>query len=110
MAVHHRSLVDLHAPVKIIVLTAKESNHMQSLHASGRSGFVKKNQDLCELARIHAVNDGLGYFAQRALPWSISSSQQEQEAMFKKLSLRELDLLQQLSQGFPTNRLPNACR
>lgn len=101
-------LIVLHAPVKIIVLTAKESNHIAiRCMRAGAHGYVNKRQDLCELVNaIHAVNDGLGYFAQRALPWSyIDLLQQEQEALFKKLSLRELDVLQQLSQGLSNGQI-----
>ncbi|AZE62703.1 MULTISPECIES: response regulator transcription factor [Pseudomonas fluorescens group] len=101
-------LIVLHAPVKIIVLTAKESNHIAiRCMRAGAHGFVNKHQDLCELVNaIHAVNGGLGYFAQRALPWSyIDLLHQEQEALFKKLSLRELDVLQQLSQGLSNEQI-----
>ncbi|WLH73173.1 response regulator transcription factor [Pseudomonas fluorescens] len=101
-------LIALHSPVKIVVLTAKESNHIaiRCMHA-GAHGFVNKHQDLCELVNaVQAVNDGLGYFAQRALPLAcIDLLQQEQEALFKTLSIRELDVLQQLSQGLSNEQI-----
>lgn len=101
-------LTALRSPVKIIVLTAKESNHIAiRCMRAGAHGFVNKHQDLCELvSAIHAINDGLGYYAQRALPWTfIDFMQQEQEALFKTLSIRELDVLQQLSQGLSNKQI-----
>jgi len=95
-------------PVKIIVLTAKESNHIAlRCMQAGAHGFVNKHQDLCELINaIHAVNNGRGYFAQRVLPWAcIERLQDIQEAQFKSLSTRELEVLQQLAQGLTNKQI-----
>lgn len=101
-------LASLRSPVKIIVLTAKESNHFAiRCMRAGAHGFVNKHQELCDLvSAIQGINDGLGYFAQRALPWiCIDLLKQEQEALFKTLSARELDILQQLSQGLSNKQI-----
>ncbi|WP_073521800.1 response regulator transcription factor [Pseudomonas fluorescens] len=101
-------LTTLRLPVKIVVLTAKESNHfaIRCIQA-GAHGYVNKHQDLCELINaVRAVNDGLGYIAQRALPWTcIDLLQHGQEALFKTLSARELDILQKLSQGLSNKEI-----
>ncbi|GLH41381.1 DNA-binding response regulator [Pseudomonas atacamensis] len=96
------------SPIKIIVLTAQESNHIAiRCMQAGAHGFVNKHQDLCELIHaIRAVNDGLGYFAQQVLPRTyIDLLQERQEAQFKTLSNRELDVLQQLAQGLSNKQI-----
>lgn len=101
-------LTALRLPVKIIVLTAKESNHVAlRCMQAGAHGFVNKHQDLCELINaIRAVNKGRGYFAQRVLPWArIERLHDRQEAQFKNLSTRELEVLQQLAQGLTNKQI-----
>ncbi|WP_038454183.1 response regulator transcription factor [Pseudomonas simiae] len=101
-------LTALRLPVKIVVLTAQESNHIAiRCMRAGAHGFVNKHQDLCDLVNaIHAVNEGLGYFAQSALPWTcIDLLQRKQEALFNTLSLGELNILQQLSQGLSNKEI-----
>ncbi len=98
-------LTALRLPVKIIVLTAKESNHiaMRCMRA-GAHGFVNKHHDLCELINtIRVDNVDLGYFALRALPLTcIDLLQNHQNAQLKNLSSRELHVLQKLAQGMNT--------
>ena len=101
-------LTALRLPVKIIVLTAKESNHVAlRCMQAGAHGFVNKHQDLCELINaIRAVNQGRGYFAQRVLPLArIERLHYEQDAQFKTLSTRELEVLQQLFQGLSNKQI-----
>jgi two-component system response regulator EvgA len=101
-------LTALRLRVKIIVLTAKESNHVAlRCMQAGAHGFVNKHQDLCELINaIRAVNRGRGYFAQRVLPWSrIGRLHHRQEALFENLSARELEVLQQLAQGLANKQI-----
>lgn len=101
-------LTALRLPVKIIVLTAKESNHIAlRCMQAGAHGFVNKHQDLCELINaIHAVNNGRGYFAQRVQPWAyIERLHGIQETQFKSLSTRELEILQQLAQGMTNKQI-----
>lgn len=95
-------LSTLRLPIKIIVLTAKESNHIAlRCMQAGAHGFVNKHQDLCELINmIHPVRTGYGYCAQRVSPWErIERLEDGQKIQFKHLSLRELEVLQQLTQG-----------
>lgn len=104
--IHH--LDALHLPVKIIVLTAKESSHVAiRCMRAGAHGFVNKRQDLGDLINaIRAVNEGLGYFDQQVLPrTAILLLEDRQAAQLKSLSARELDILQKLAQGLSNKQI-----
>ncbi|SDT99263.1 response regulator transcription factor [Pseudomonas yamanorum] len=97
-------LTALRLPVKIIVLTARESSNI-AIHCmrAGAHGFVNKHQDLFELVKAIGAANLLG---QKALSWTcIDLPQQGQEAFFKKLSKRELNVLQKLSQGLSSQQI-----
>lgn len=95
------------SPVKIIVLTALESDHMAvRCMEIGAHGFVNKNKNLCELTNAtRAIRSGYSYFPNRALtsirPGAINTDYER----LKSLSNRELRILQQLVQGLSNKQI-----
>ncbi|MGF6401535.1 two-component system response regulator EvgA [Pseudomonas frederiksbergensis] len=101
-------LATLRIPVKIIVLTAQESDHIAiRCMKAGAHGFVNKQDDLCELINaIRAVSSGYSYFPERAFCLTrCDGSQDGEEELLKALSTRELRVLQQLAQGLSNKQI-----
>ncbi|AZF60118.1 response regulator transcription factor [Pseudomonas sp. R11-23-07] len=101
-------LIGLRQPVKIIVLTAQISNHiaMRCMEA-GAHGFVAKHDDLCELINaMRAVKNGHTYFPDSAfcLTRREAGTDQEEE-LLRSLSVRELGVLQYLTQGLSNKQI-----
>ena len=87
--------------VKIIVLTAQESNHLAiRCMQLGAHGFVNKNNDLCELvSAARAIEGGDSYFPSRKLPSNRDIAHSNENDLLASLTNRELRVLQQLAQG-----------
>lgn len=101
-------LVALRTSVKIIVLTAQTSNQMATrCMQAGAHGFVNKHEDLCELVKaIRTVRSGCSYFPERVfrLTQQEVGTDREKEVL-RTLSVRELRVLQQLSQGLSNKQI-----
>ncbi|NCE88461.1 response regulator transcription factor [Pseudomonas sp. Q1] len=95
-------MVAKNVPVRIIVLTAQQT-HPVATHCkeAGAHGFVSKRDDLCELTNaVRVVKSGDTYFPQ----WTLNPPRQtlgpnNDKALLKTLSARELSVLHQLTQG-----------
>jgi two-component system response regulator EvgA len=95
-------------PVKIIVLTAQESDHIAiRCMQAGAHGFVNKQDDLCELiSAIQAVKGGFSYFPDRTFPLlRRDCSREADETLLNSLSARELKVLQQLTLGMSNKQI-----
>lgn len=101
-------LISQHITLKIIVLTAQESDHIaiRCLQA-GAQGYVNKNNELSELIKaVHMVNSGYHCF-----PEHINSlirrneSRDNEHVLLASLSTRELGVLQQLSLGMSNKQI-----
>lgn len=90
------------ARCRVLVLTSQAPGHfsMRCMQA-GAAGYVSKQQDLTELlSAIKAVLSGYSYFPNQALH-SVRShlGNVSEKEMVKRLSAREMAVLQQLARG-----------
>lgn len=96
---------------KILILTSLEAPfYSQRCMKLGASGYVSKTGDIEELGRaIKVIMSGYSYFP--ILPTSsvrgVDVSEDEQE-LIRKLSNRELVILQQLARGFSNKEIADA--
>ncbi|MBT9300907.1 response regulator transcription factor [Pseudomonas sp. TAE6080] len=100
-------LVALRMQVKVIVLTAQESNHMEiRCMEAGAYGFVNKYDDLCELiSALQAVKSGHRYFPRQKRSLTALEMGATQEDLLRTLSIRELCVLQYLTQGLSNKQI-----
>lgn len=91
----------------ILVLTAQPSEHFVSrCIQAGASGFVSKQKDLTEvIGALKAILSGHSYFPILANSNVISKSSQDEAELIKKLSTREMVVLQQLSTGLSNKEI-----
>ncbi|MEL4293578.1 response regulator transcription factor [Shewanella xiamenensis] len=91
----------------ILVLTAQPSEHFVSrCIQAGASGFVSKQKDLTEvIGALKAILSGHSYFPILANSNVISKSSQDEAELIKKLSTREMVVLQQLATGLSNKEI-----
>ncbi|MEL4341136.1 response regulator transcription factor [Shewanella xiamenensis] len=91
----------------ILVLTAQPSEHFVSrCIQAGASGFVSKQKDLTEVTgALKAILSGHSYFPILANSNVISKSSQDEAELIKKLSTREMVVLQQLATGLSNKEI-----
>ncbi|MDV5247105.1 MULTISPECIES: response regulator transcription factor [Shewanella] len=91
----------------ILVLTAQPSKHFVSrCIQAGASGFVSKQKDLTEVTgALKAILSGHSYFPILANSNVISKSSQDEAELIKKLSTREMVVLQQLATGLSNKEI-----
>ncbi|MGL5397655.1 MAG: response regulator [Shewanella sp.] len=91
----------------ILVLTAQPSEHFVSrCIQTGASGFVSKQKDLTEvIGALKAILSGHSYFPILANSNVISKSTQDEAELIKKLSTREMVVLQQLATGLSNKEI-----
>lgn len=88
-------------------LTAQPSEHFVSrCIQAGASGFVSKQKDLTEVTgALKAILSGHSYFPILANSNVISKSSQDEAELIKKLSTREMVVLQQLATGLSNKEI-----
>ncbi|WP_217557777.1 response regulator transcription factor [Vibrio metschnikovii] len=88
-------------PPPILVLTAQLSDHFVSrCIQAGATGFISKQKDMTEVtAALRAILTGHSYFPITSNSNMMSKSSQIEAELVKKLSTRELVVLQQLAIG-----------
>lgn len=92
-------------PPPILVLTAQPSDHfvVRCIQA-GASGFVSKQKDMTEVTgALRAILSGHSYFP--ILGNNITQSHQQEAELIKKLSTREMVVLQQLAIGLSNKEI-----
>lgn len=92
-------------PPPILVLTAQPSDHfvVRCIQA-GASGFVSKQKDMNEVTgALRAILSGHSYFP--ILRNNITQSHQQEVELIKKLSTREMVVLQQLAIGLSNKEI-----
>lgn len=104
-------ITDLGLSSKILVLTGLEpAFYAKRCMSAGAHGYISKSDDLKELSRaIKVVMDGYTHFpilsSSSVRGVDVNVSEQE---LVKKLSNRELAVLQQLSRGFSNKEIGEA--
>ncbi|MBS0041144.1 response regulator transcription factor [Shewanella sp. SP2S2-4] len=91
----------------ILVLTAQPSDHFVSrCIQAGASGFVSKQKDMNEVTgALRAILSGHSYFPIVNNSNIISKSSQDEVELIKKLSTREMAVLQQLAVGLSNKEI-----
>lgn len=91
----------------ILVLTAQPSDHFVSrCIQAGASGFVSKQKDMKEVTgALKAILTGHSYFPIVNNSNIISKSSQNEAELIKKLSTREMAVLQQLAIGLSNKEI-----
>ncbi|QYX64578.1 response regulator transcription factor [Shewanella putrefaciens] len=91
----------------ILVLTAQPSDHFVSrCIQAGASGFVSKQKDMNEVTgALRAVLTGHSYFPIISNNNMIAKSSQDEAELVKKLSTREMVVLQQLAVGLSNKEI-----
>ncbi|MCU7965028.1 response regulator transcription factor [Shewanella sp. SW32] len=91
----------------ILVLTAQPSDHFVSrCIQAGASGFVSKQKDMKEVtSALKAILTGHSYFPIINNSNIISKSSQNEAELIKKLSTREMAVLQQLAIGLSNKEI-----
>lgn len=91
----------------ILVLTAQPSDHFVSrCIQAGASGFVSKQKDMKEVtSALKAILTGHSYFPIVNNSNIISKSSQNEAELIKKLSTREMAVLQQLAIGLSNKEI-----
>lgn len=91
----------------ILVLTAQPSDHFVSrCIQAGASGFVSKQKDMYEVtSALKAILTGHSYFPIVNNSNMISKSSQDETELIKKLSTREMVVLQQLAIGLSNKEI-----
>lgn len=91
----------------ILVLTAQPSEHFISrCIQAGASGFVSKQKDMNEVTgALKAIITGHSYFPIISNNNMISKSNQDEAELVKKLSTREMVVLQQLAIGLSNKEI-----
>ncbi|ACK44711.1 response regulator transcription factor [Shewanella baltica] len=91
----------------ILVLTAQPSEHFVSrCIQAGASGFVSKLKDMTEVTgALKAILTGHSYFPIQSNSNIISKSSQDEAELIKKLSTREMVVLQQLATGLSNKEI-----
>lgn len=94
-------------PPPILVLTAQPSEHFVSrCIQAGASGFVSKQKDMAEVTgALKAILTGHSYFPIMSNSNMISKSSQDEAELVKKLSTREMVVLQQLATGLSNKEI-----
>lgn len=95
------------SPPPILVLTAQPSDHFVSrCIQAGASGFVSKQKDMTEVtAALRAILTGHSYFPIISNSNMMSKSSQNEAELVKKLSTREMVVLQQLATGMSNKEI-----
>ncbi|MGI2058902.1 response regulator [Shewanella baltica] len=95
------------SPPPILVLTAQPSDHFVSrCIQAGASGFVSKQKDMTEVtAALRAILTGHSYFPITSNSNMMSKSSQNEAELVKKLSTREMVVLQQLATGMSNKEI-----
>ncbi|MDR6965090.1 response regulator transcription factor [Shewanella putrefaciens] len=99
-----RKLAD---PPPILVLTAQPSDHfvIRCIQA-GASGFVSKQKDMTEVTgALRAILSGHSYFPLLGNINIMTQSNQQEAELIKKLSTREMVVLQQLAIGLSNKEI-----
>ncbi|MDT3295792.1 response regulator [Shewanella oncorhynchi] len=91
----------------ILVLTAQPSDHFVSrCIQAGASGFVSKQKDMNEVTgALRAILTGHSYFPIISNNNMIAKSSQDEAELVKKLSTREMVVLQQLAVGLSNKEI-----
>ncbi|MGW7677506.1 response regulator [Shewanella sp. S23-S33] len=91
----------------ILVLTAQPSDHFVSrCIQAGASGFVSKQKDMNEVTgALRAILSGHSYFPIISSKNMIAKSSQDETELVKKLSTREMVVLQQLAVGLSNKEI-----
>lgn len=91
----------------ILVLTAQPSDHFVSrCIQAGASGFVSKQKDMNEVTgALRAIITGHSYFPIISNNNMIAKSSQDEAELVKKLSTREMVVLQQLAVGLSNKEI-----
>lgn len=91
----------------ILVLTAQPSDHFVSrCIQAGASGFVSKQKDMNEVTgALRAILSGHSYFPIISNKSMIAKSSQDETELVKKLSIREMVVLQQLAVGLSNKEI-----
>jgi len=91
----------------ILVLTAQPSDHLVSrCIQAGASGFVSKQKDMNEVTgALRAILTGHSYFPIISNNNMIAKSSQDEAELVKKLSTREMVVLQQLAVGLSNKEI-----
>lgn len=94
----------------ILVLTAQPSDHFVSrCIQAGASGFVSKQKDMTEvISALRAIITGHSYFPILENANLISTSNQDESELVKKLSTREMVVLRQLATGMSNKEIADA--
>lgn len=100
-------LAALRMQVKVIVLSAQESNHIAiRCWEAGANGFVYKHAALCELiSATRVVKSGHSYFPRQECSPSPLKMGTIKEELLRTLSARELCVLQYLTQGLSNKKI-----
>lgn len=107
LTVIHR-LQALNLPVKIIVLTGQESEHLaMRCMKFGAHGFVNKKNELDSLVNaIRTIDAGYNLYPHRAThPGRRENFSDSDDKLLATLSSRELWVLQKLSQGMTNKKI-----
>lgn len=106
LEVIERSRKQLKRP-PILVLTAQPSDHFVSrCIQAGASGFVSKQKDMTEVTgALRAILSGHSYFPILSNSNVIAGSNLDEAELIKKLSTREMVVLQQLAVGLSNKEI-----
>jgi two-component system response regulator EvgA len=106
-------LVAQKSPVKVIVFTAQDSDHIAIRCAqAGAQGFVTKHSQLEELLEaVNTVKNGYNFFPDRVTTLvRRDESHDSDAALLGSLSIRELWVLQQLALGMTNKQVAERMR
>jgi len=94
-------LVAQESPVKVLVLTAQDSEYFAGrCLTAGAAGFVSKQEDPQAVREaVRAIAQGHSYFPSHALGSVSAAEEAGQGDLLKGLSVRELSVLQLLARG-----------
>jgi len=94
-------LVAQEAPVKVLVLTAQDSEYFAGrCLTAGAAGFVSKQEDpQAVLEAVRAIAQGHSFFPSHALGSVSAAEEASHGGLLKDLSVRELSVLQLLARG-----------
>ncbi|MDF9618785.1 response regulator transcription factor [Pseudomonas entomophila] len=101
-------IAELQLPAKILVLTSRPvASYAMRCMKAGAAGYVSKAEDLNELVKaIRAIMSGYTFFPNLAAN-SVRRSDMEasEQDLIRRLSDRELSILQKLATGFSNNEI-----